>query len=378
MSFACRRRSTSPTAMRARVFQQIGLYGDGGTTITGNGEPEQARLLVAHLRRPAGTGCSAAAGPALHGGRCKPGKGRFPPVVILTDAYWKRRFGGDPAVIGRRLIADSDPVEVIGVMPEGFRFLDMEPAAEVIALFAVDRSRMAIGNFNFSSLARLKPGKTVADANADIARMLPIWLNAWPTAPNTPGRHEFEKWKIAPAVLPLKDDVVGGVADMLWILMATIGMVLLIACANVANLMLVRSESRRQEFAVRTALGARRGDIVREVLVESLALSLIGGALGVALAYAGLTFVVATAPTTLPRVEDISLDPRAVAFALVVSLISSMLFGALPALRQAAQHGAPIAGGARAPAPAANGNARAMHWSSCRWRSHSSCLLARA
>jgi predicted permease len=129
--------------------------------------------------------------------------------------------------------------------------------------------------------------------------------------------------------------------------MATIGMVLLIACANVANLMLVRSEGRRQEFAVRTALGARRGDIVREVLVESLALSLVGGALGVALAYAGLTLVVATAPTTLPRVEDISLDPRVVAFAIVVSLFSSMLFGALPALKHAARHGAPIVGGAR-------------------------------
>ena len=330
-----------------RVFQQIGLYGDGGTTITGNGEPEQARLLGLTSDVLPALGVRPQLGRLFTEADAKPGKGRFPPVVILTDAYWKRRFGGDPAVIGRRLIADSDPVEVIGVMPEGFRFLDMEPAAEVIALFSVDRSRMAIGNFNFSSLARLKPGKTVADANADIARMLPIWLNAWPTAPNTPGRHEYQKWKIAPAVLPLKDDVVGGVADMLWILMATIGMVLLIACANVANLMLVRSESRRQEFAVRTALGARRGDIVREVLVESLALSLIGGALGVALAYGGLAVVVATAPTSLPRVEDISLDPRAVAFALVVSLISSMLFGALPALRQAAQHGAPIAGGAR-------------------------------
>jgi putative ABC transport system permease protein len=88
----------------------------------------------------------------------------------------------------------------------------MEPAAEVIAL---DRSRVAIGNFNFSSLARLKPGKTLADANADIARMLPIWLNAWPTPPNTAGRQEYEKWKIAPAVQPLKDEVVGGVADML-------------------------------------------------------------------------------------------------------------------------------------------------------------------
>ncbi len=157
----------------------------------------------------------------------------------------------------------------------------------------------------------------------------------------------FENWRITPVVQPLKDEVVGGVGDMLWVLMATIGMVLLIACANVANLMLVRSESRRQEFAVRTALGARRGDIVREVLVESLVLSLIGGALGVALAYAGLTLVVATAPTTLPRVEDISLDPRVVAFAIVVSLLSSMLFGALPALKHAAQHGAPIVGAAR-------------------------------
>jgi hypothetical protein len=161
---------------------------------------------------------------------------------------------------------------VIGVMPEGFRFLDMEPAAEVISLITLDRSRLRIGGFGYSSLARLKPGMTVADANADIARMLPIWLNAWPTPPNAP-RQSFESWRITPVVQPLKDEVVGGVGDLLWVLMATIGMVLLIACANVANLMLVRSESRRQEFAVRTALGARRGDIVREVLVESLALS---------------------------------------------------------------------------------------------------------
>ena len=330
-----------------RAFQHLGMYGDGGTTITGIGEPEQARLLGVTYDVLQALGVRPQLGRLFTEADAKPGKGRFPPVVILTDAYWKRRFGGDPAVIGRRLIADSDPVEVIGVMPRGFRFLDMQPPAEVIALLAFDRSRLAIGGFGFSSLARLKPGMTVADANADIARMLPIWLSAWPTPPNSPGRHEYEKWKITPAVQPLKDEVVGGVADMLWILMATIGMVLLIACANVANLMLVRSESRRQEFAVRTALGARRGDIVREVLVESLALSLIGGALGVALAYAGLAVVVATAPASLPRVEDISLDPRAVAFALVVSLVSSMLFGALPALKQAAQHGTPLAGGAR-------------------------------
>jgi predicted permease len=174
-----------------------------------------------------------------------------------------------------------------------------------------------------------------------------MWLKAWPTPPNSAGPQEFEKWRITSAARPLKDEVVGGVGDMLWVLMATIGMVLLIACANVANLMMVRSEGRRQEFSIRAALGARRRDIAREVLVESVVLSTIGGALGVALAYAGLTLVVATAPTTLPRVEDISLDPRVVAFAFVASLFSSMLFGALPALKHAAQHGAPIVGTTR-------------------------------
>ena len=330
-----------------RVFQHIGLYGDGGRTITGVGEPEQARALFVTYDVLQALGVKPQLG-RLFTEADSTVRGRpYAPVILLTHAYWQRRFGGDRSIVGRQLVADSNPVEVIGVMPEGFRFLDMEPAAEVISLITIDRSGLRIGGFGYWSLARLKPGVTVADANADIARMLPLWLNAWPTPPNTAGRNEYEKWKITPAVQPLKDEVVGGVGDMLWVLMATIGMVLLIACANVANLMLVRSESRRQEFAVRTALGARRGDIVREVLVESVALSLVGGALGVALAYAGLALVVATAPTTLPRVEDISLDPRVMAFAIVVSLLSSVLFGTLPALKHATQHGATVVGAAR-------------------------------
>ena len=330
-----------------RVFQHIGLYGDGGRTITGIGEPEQARALFVTYDVLQALGVQPQMGRLFTEADATPAGPGTVQAVILTHAYWQRRFGGDRSVIGRRLIADSNPAQVIGVMPEGFRFLDMEPAAEVISLIVFDRNRLTLGGFGYWSLARLKPGVTVADANADIARMLPIWLNAWPVAPNTAGRQVFENWRITPAVQPLKDAVVGGVGDMLWILMATIGMVLLIACANVANLMLVRSESRRQEFAVRTALGAGRGHIAREVLIESLVLSLIGGALGVALAYAGLSVVVATAPTTLPRVEDISLDPRVMGFAVAVSLFSSLLFGALPALKHAAQHGAPIAGGAR-------------------------------
>jgi len=333
-----------------RVFQHLGLYGDGGQTITGLGEPEQARSLVVTYDALLALGVQPQLGRLFTEADAKPSGPAAIDVarpLILTHAYWQRRFGGDRSVIGRQLIVDSNPAEVIGVMPDGFRFLDMKPAAEVISLITIDRGRLTLDGFNFSSLARLKPGITVADANADIARMLPIWLNAWPAPLNLAGKEVIESWHIAPTLQPLKDEVVGGIGDILWILMATIGMVLLIACANVANLMLVRSESRGHEFAVRTALGAGRWHIAREVLVESLVLSLTGGVLGMALAYGGLTMIVSTAPTTLPRVEDISLDPRVVVFAVVISMVSSVLFGLLPAVKHATQRGQPLAGAAR-------------------------------
>jgi putative ABC transport system permease protein len=330
----------------SRVFQSIGLYRDGGRTITGAGEPEQARGLFLTYDVLQALGVQPQLGRLFTQSDAVPGTSPpapaiLAPVVILTHGYWQRRFGGDRSVIGRRLIVDASPAEVIGVMPDGFRFLDMQPQAEVISLYALDRGRATLDGFGFGSLARLKPGKTVADANADIARMLPLWLNAWPVSNLLSGRQVIENWHVTPVVQALKDDVVGGAGRLLWILMGTIGMVLLIACANVANLMLVRSESRREEFAVRTALGAGRGHIAREILAEGLALSLIGGALGVAMAFVGLRVVVALAPATLPRVADISLDPRAMAFAVAASLLSSMLFGALPALKYAALQRAP-------------------------------------
>jgi putative ABC transport system permease protein len=335
-----------------RVFQHIGVYSDGGMTVTGLGAPEQARALFVTHDVLQALAVQPQLGRLFTETDTIPGESA-PNPVILTDGYWRRRLGGDPSVIGRRLnialptSASTRPAEVVGVMPKGFRFLDMEPAAEVISLIALDRGTVTLAGFGLRSLARLKPGLTAADANADISRMLPVWLNAWPVPRQIAGRQVIENWRIAPVVEPLKDDVVGDVGNLLWILMGTIGMVLLIACANVANLMLVRSESRREEFAVRTALGAGRWHIAREVLSESLVLSLLGGALGVALAYASLRVVVATAPTTLPRVEDISLDPRVMAFAVAASLLSSMLFGALPALKHAALRRAPLSGAVR-------------------------------
>src|SRR5262245_24813932 len=324
-----------------RVFQQIGVYGDGGTTITGIGEPEQARALFVSDGTLQALGVQPALGRLFTSAETTAtatgnlGGG----AIILTYGYWQRRFGGDPSVIGKPVQvdspaqSDSQRTVIVGVMPRNFRFLDMKPQAEVILPIAFNRSGLTLDGFGFRSIARLKPGATVADANADIVRMLPIWQQAWP-----PGRtvRVDDSWRIAPAVRLLKDEVVGTAGETLWIMMAMIGIVLLIACANVANLMLVRSDSRRHELAVRAALGAGRGRIARELLTESAVLALAGGVLGVALAQAGVKALVALAPASLPRLGEISLDPLVIAFAVVVSLGSSLLFGAAAAFKHTA------------------------------------------
>jgi predicted permease len=249
---------------------------------------------------------------------------------MLGYAYWQRRFGGDRSVIGRTITVDSRPKEIVGVMPQGFRIGNAE--ADVIWPAAFDRGRITLGGFNYQGVARLRPGITIAQANADVARMVPIWMDSWSDGPGTSSR-VYETWRIAPALRPLKQEVVGSITDVLWVVMATIGLVMLIAGANVANLLLVRAEVRQRELSLRAALGAGRGRIVRSLLVESVLLGLIGGALGVGLAYAGLRLLLAIGPANLPRLSEISLDARTLGFTAVLSLLSSVLFGLIPALR---------------------------------------------
>ncbi len=153
-----------------------------------------------------------------------------------------------------------------------------------------------------NALARLRPGVTPDEARADLERMLPIWREAWPTQQGLT-REAVENWRIAPVVRPLKDDLVGGVASTLWVLMGAIGAVLLVACANIANLMLVRADARRQEFAIRSALGAVPARLARELFIESLVIAALGGALGLVLAYVGLQVLVSLGPSNLPRLE---------------------------------------------------------------------------
>jgi predicted permease len=312
-----------------RTFQQIGVWFAGATTVTGVAEPEQVRTLLVSDGTLQALGVQPMLGRWLSQADQVPGAAR---TAMIGYGYWQRRFGGDRSVIGRGITVESLPREIVGVMPKGFQVADVDP--DLIVPLAFDRSRATLPGFGFQGIARLEPGVTIAEANADLARMVPIWMSSWPAAPSVNPR-VYESWSIAPALRPLKQDLVGNVTSVLWVLMGTIGIVLAIACANVANLLLVRAEGRQQELAVRAALGAGRGRIIRALLLESVLLGLIGGALGLALAHAGLRALVAMAPSGLPRLSAISIDQRALAFAGVVSLVSGVLFGLIPAFKYA-------------------------------------------
>jgi predicted permease len=314
------------------VFEHLGTWGESGYALTGGDQPEQIRGVSVTDGTLQALGVQPLLGRWFTADEYAGGEGAD--SVILSYGLWQRRFGADPSVLGRTLSLDSEPALVVGVMPAGFRFLDSTP--DVIRAPRRDSSQpLVVGRLNGGpGIARLKPGVTLAAANADLARLLPIWLDAWPEA--RPGfREQVVTWRIAPAVMPLKDEVVGGVAGMLWVLMGTVGAVLLVACANIANLLLARADARRQELGIRAALGASRGRIAAELLRESLALGAIGGVVGLALAYAGLQLLAAFAPANLPRVADIGVGPAVLAFAVAASLVSSLLFGAIPAVKNA-------------------------------------------
>jgi len=312
-----------------RSFDAIGAWTTGTATVTGQGEPEEARTIAVTSGVLEALGVKPAAGRWLSEADQAPGAAR---AVMLSYGYWQRRFGGDVAVIGKSLTVSAQPAQIVGVMPAGFGVVDTE--AELIVPFQFNRAQLILPGFFLRSVARLKPGVTPEAASADIARMLPVWMSSWP-APRGVDPRNWERWKITPALRPLRQDVVGRIEQGLWVVMGTIGIVLLIACANVANLLLVRAEARQRELAVRAALGAGWGRIVRELLVESLALALLGGLLGTVIAAALLMAVVTIGPASLPRLNEIGMDGQTAIFALGISLIAGLLLGLIPAWKYA-------------------------------------------
>jgi putative ABC transport system permease protein len=315
-----------------QTFQDIGLWSNGGATVTGVGDPERPRAVFVTYGTLQALGVQPAVGRWFSQADDTPGS---PETVMLSYGYWQRRFGGDKSVIGRSLNVDSSPRTVIGVMPQDFRFMNVE--SDLILPQRFDRNKIFLGNFSYQGIARLKPGVTLQEANADVGRMLAIWLKAWPVPPGF-DHAIFENARFAPKIQPLKEEIVGDIGTMLWVLMGTIGLVLMIACANVANLLLVRAEGRQQELAIRAALGAGWGRIAREMLIESLTLGLLGGVLGLGLAYAALRVLVSSGPATLPRLKEIAIDPLVLGFTLGVSLLAGLLFGLIPVLKYAGPH----------------------------------------
>ena len=307
-----------------RTFAAFGLWSSGTASITGRGDPEQVPAVrVTHGTLEA-LAIPAALGRWFSHEDDAPGS---PETVIMMNGYWQRRYGGDRSVVGRTLIVDSRPRTVIGVMPADFRFLNETP--DLILPLQFDRRGLLLGSFNYLALGRLRPGVTVTEATADVARMVPIWLHAWPS-PTGFDRQVFDR---SPVLRPLKQDIVGDIGNVLWVLMGSVAMVLLIACANVANLLLVRGEARQQELSVMAALGAGWTRIARALLVESLLLGVVGGVLGLGLTFGAIRLLIMLAPLNLPRISEITVDPAVLFFALMVSLVSSVVFGFIPVIK---------------------------------------------
>jgi predicted permease len=311
----------------ARHLEDIGLWTPSMASVSGRGEPE----VLAALTVTDGTL------PLL---RVAPSPGRGFTVeddapgsrdtVLLSHAYWRRAFGGDPAAVGQSLMVDGRAREVIGVLPEGFHLLGHRP--DLVLPLRLNRAETAIGLFRYHGLARLKPGVTLEAAARDLGRLIPTMPNRFPIPPGFT-REMYDAFRLAVDVHPLKQELTGDVSAMLWLLSGAVGLLLLVACANVASLFLVRGESRRQEIAIQLALGASPTRIVGQMLGEAVLLSLLSGAAGLGLAAAGLQGLRAFALERLAVFGDVTLTPIVGIFTLALAGVAGVLFGLVPVIK---------------------------------------------
>ncbi len=312
---------------QSRSFSRVAAFSSGSLTLTGSGTPE--RLQAGYLTADALPllGVSPARGRGFAAEEDLPGR---PPVVLLSDGLWRRRFGADPEVVGRTLILDDAPTTVLGVMPPGFQLPShyAGPGMELWTLMQLDPGvdRSERGWHWLTVMGRLRPGVDFEAASRETAALMATMLQRYP--------NEYDA-DFTGSVSPAADVLVGDIRPVILVLMGAVALLLLIACANVASLFLARAEARQREIAVRAALGARAGRIVRQLLTESAVLAVTGGLLGLLLAMWGVRALVALAPPTLPRLDAIGMDGWVLAFTAAVTLTTAMLFGLAPALQSA-------------------------------------------
>ncbi len=308
-----------------RSFESLGMYAFSSAAVTGDGEPEALPVLQATSGTFRALGIQPVLGRLFTAADEDP---EGPALVVLGHGYWRTRFGGDPSVLGRTMMVDGVSREIVGVAPPALKALGADPA--LVYLLRFRRADLFVGNVGYESVARLRDGFTPEQALADMERMLPMASEKFPGGPVAAAAQGSTT---VPRVRPLKEVLVGSASTLLWILLAGVAAVFLIACANVANLFLVRAEGKSTEMAVRTAMGASRGRIGWEYLKETLLLGVLGGITGMGLAWAGLRALVAAGPAQLPRLDEVSLDPGVLLFALTLSLAAGAFFATVPMLR---------------------------------------------
>jgi putative ABC transport system permease protein len=310
----------------SKSFAQLGVSNGAAFTLTGAGEPERVQGGVASANYFDLLGARMAAGRGFLPEEESAGRSN---VVILSHDFWQRRFGGDPNAVGQSLTLNGSEFTIIGVLPAGFKSpleLQFNSRVEIWRGYGFNLSNPNRGSHGLNAVGRLRDGVTLQQVEAEtktiIGRVVRENAKFYP-----------EEGKFGVHLAPLHKQIVGDAQTGLLVLLAAVGAVLLIACANVANLLLARSEVRASEIAVRTALGATRGRVVRQLLSESMLLSVIGGGAGILLARWGLAAIIALSPGNIPRLEEVGLDRRVLLFTTIVSLVTGILFGLAPALQ---------------------------------------------